>query len=263
MKTVIQFLKLLNFRTILITIVSLALTYLCIRLNLNANMPFGLVSAAVIFPIVFSINSAYQRREEALKFFAVTRANVVAVFFSHRDWGNREEVEDMLGVLQLIEELLTQIRIYLSNKKETNSSHLTKVYSIFSKISLSHEKLRKAGASDVEISRANENLRRLMVAFEQMKNIADYRTPRALRIFSQFFLSTLPLIYTPYFAYLASNNFISIGYAISILYSVALVSLGRVQEELENPYDGIGEDDIDLDILSDYRTALLPLIQKS
>lgn len=47
-----------------------------------------------------------------------------------------------------------------------------------------------------------------------------------------------------------------VGYAVAVLYSLVLVSLDNIQEDLENPYDGIGEDDINLEIPPDYRQAL-------
>jgi len=36
------------------------------------------------------------------------------------------------------------------------------------------------------------------------------------------------------------------------LYSIVLVGLDNIQDELENPYDGIGPDDLHLDIAEDY-----------
>ena len=35
-------------------------------------LPTGLIGIAIVFPIVFSINAAYHRREEALGYFAAT-----------------------------------------------------------------------------------------------------------------------------------------------------------------------------------------------
>ena len=82
---------------------------------------------------------------------------------------------------------------------------------------------------------------------EQMKNISIYRTPRALRSFTRIFLTIFPIVFGPYFAFLAASSFPAVGYGIAILYTIVLVGLDNIQEGLENPYDGIGVDDIDLE----------------
>ena len=84
-----------------------------------------------------------------------------------------------------------------------------------------------------------------MTNFEKMRNIAVYRTPRSLRAFTRFFLSSFPILFGPYFAFLASTSFPTVGYCIALIYSLVLVGLDNIQEDLENPYDGIGVDDID------------------
>jgi hypothetical protein len=59
-------------------------------------------------------------------------------------------------------------------------------------------------------------------------------------------------LFGPYFAHLATKFFPVVGYIIAILYSLVLVSLDNIQEDLENPYDAIGEDDVNLDISEEY-----------
>jgi len=39
-----------------------------------------------------------------------------------------------------------------------------------------------------------------------------------------------------------------LGHIIAILYRLVLVSLDDIQEDLENPYDAIGEDDVNLNL---------------
>jgi hypothetical protein len=44
-----------------------------------ADFPVMLVSVAIVFPVVFSIDSAYKRRENALKHLADFRGHAVAI----------------------------------------------------------------------------------------------------------------------------------------------------------------------------------------
>jgi hypothetical protein len=45
-----------------------------------------------------------------------------------------------------------------------------------------------------------------------------------------------------------TTSFVRRRYGVAIVYSVVLVSLDNIQENLENPYDRMGRDDIDLEI---------------
>ena len=70
MKVIINFSKIIDGQTVIITFLAILSTYLCDRFGFYADLPSGLIGIAIIFPIVFSINSAYKRREEALKSFS-------------------------------------------------------------------------------------------------------------------------------------------------------------------------------------------------
>jgi hypothetical protein len=84
----------------------------------------------------------------------------------------------------------------------------------------------------------------MMIAFETTKHVYQYRTPKTLRAFSDFFIVVLPIAYGPYFAYMASKSSSVLAYIMPVLLSVILVSLDNIQDHLENPFDQIGEDDV-------------------
>ena len=65
MKTITDFWSILDTQTLIVTILALGSTFLCQHFGLLADIPTGLIGLAVVFPIVFSINAAYRRREEA------------------------------------------------------------------------------------------------------------------------------------------------------------------------------------------------------
>jgi hypothetical protein len=93
-----------------------------------------------------------------------------------------------------------------------------------------------------------------------MRNIYLYRTPTALRTYSQIFLNVFPILFAPYFAYLSAQNALSSGFLVAALYSLILVSLENIQEGLENPYDGLGADDLNLNLAERYCELLTTLI---
>src|SRR5690349_23754563 len=107
--------------------------------------------------------------------------------------------------------------------------------------------MRAAHLSSTECSRLNQYVGRMIAAFENTRNIYEYRTPRALRAFSDFFILLLPILYGPYFAYQAVQFSRELFYVMPILFALILVGLANIQDHLENPFDQIGEDDVTID----------------
>jgi predicted membrane chloride channel (bestrophin family) len=65
-----------------------------------------------------------------------------------------------------------------------------------------------------------------------------------LRAFSKIFTIMLPILYGPYFAYLAEDYSSGLIYIVPVLFSIILISLDNIQDHLENPFDLVGEDDV-------------------
>jgi len=65
MKTIKNFFRVFDHQTVIVTLLAVGATFFCRRYGLQAEIPAGLIGLAVVFPIVFSINAAYRRREEA------------------------------------------------------------------------------------------------------------------------------------------------------------------------------------------------------
>jgi hypothetical protein len=250
----------MDWQTLVVTLLAVASTFLCNYFKLLANIPVSLIGLAVVFPIVFSINAAYKRREEALKFFSGIKGHAVALYYAHRDWApgaEGAESEHAGRIRRTIESVLATIKDDLGEKGRTQGS-LEAVFKAFSDISASHEKLRESGVAANEISRVNQYLSKMMIDFERMRNIAHYRTPIALRAYSRVFLNLFPIAFGPYFAYLCSEaeTFPYVGYMVAVLYSLVLVTLDNLQEDLEDPYDELGADDIKLGVAEDYNPVM-------
>ena len=256
MEKIGNFFKLINYHTVIVTILAVVSTYLCHRFQWEANMPSGLIGIAVVFPIVFSINAAYRRREEALRYYGSLKAHAVSLIWAHRDWNTetrsekvREQVENAKN---LVEKLISALQDYFLAPRSEEDRLFKQVYETFGQFSHSHEELRKAGLAANEVSRANQYLRAMAIEFERMKNIRRYRTPVALRAYSFVFLNSFPILFGPYFAYLIKNSNTGVGYAVAVIYSLVLVSLDNIQEGLEDPFDQTGMDDIKLDVADEY-----------
>ncbi|MCH7535335.1 MAG: hypothetical protein IH948_06255, partial [Bacteroidetes bacterium] len=127
---------------------------------------------------------------------------------------------------------------------EHNNDAENKVLGTFREMSFGIKYLRAQGMSGSEVSRTNQYLSKMMISFEHLKHIHQYRTPLTLRAYSKVFISIIPVIYGPYFANVSMDKSIEISFILPALFSVILVSLDNIQEHLENPFDNVGEDDI-------------------
>ena len=235
----------INVKAIVISLLAVVSTYVCLQLNILADFPLTLIATAIVFPIVFSINSAYKRREAVLDDYASMKAHGRAIYFATRDWledsdeFKREKCRALLGNL-----LLTNRELFSSPRSEMPQLE-EKVYGQFSSLSrFIREDLRQAGLASGEVSRCNQYLSKMLLSFEQIKHVYQYRTPRTLRAFSDFFITILPPLYGPYFAQIAAGFSPQLTYVMPVLFALVLVSLDNIQEHLENPFDQVGEDDV-------------------
>jgi len=251
-----SFWSVVDWQTYVVTALALCATFFCHKYGFTAELPSGLIGIAIIFPIVFSINAAYRRREEVLRHFASLKAHGVALCFAHSDWsgsdeGGKQRSEGLL--FQLIDQILG---LFSSKYDDHDGAKASSVYAQFKAFSKSHEELRASGVSTSEISRANQYLRCMIIDFEKMRNIKLYQTPKSLRAYSQIFLNLFPILYAPYFAQICVDSSLFSGHAVAVLYSLVLVTLDNIQEDLEDPFDGVGVDDVNLDVAEEYRNIL-------
>lgn len=122
-----------------------------------------------------------------------------------------------------------------------------RVQAAFSRLSDFVRGMRRHGLAATECSRLNLYASRMMLGYENIRNIYEYRTPRSLRAFSDFSILLLPILYGPYFAYQAVQFSRDLFFVMPILLALILVGLANMQDQLENPFDQIGPDDIVID----------------
>lgn len=241
-----QFFRIFDFQVLLISVLAVIATHYCIAYSIHSDLPSSLVAVAIVFPIVFSIGAAYERREEALQSLGSLRAGIAAIYFAHRDWVKNSASHADRG-RELGLRLYAGIRDALMAKPKERSVKSLAVYEVFSAYSQSHEALREAGLGSTELSRINNFLWNMMSDFEQVRMIADYRTPGSLRAFSKIYLNLFPILYAPFYADIAGKGGDVFGYGVAIAYACVLVGLNNIQDRLENPFDGVGDDDVRFD----------------
>ena len=80
------FVQIFDRKALIVAALSLTTTYLSAQAGIRLDMPLELIGIAIVFPIVFSTGRAFQRRESALVELADFKANLIGLYFAHRDW---------------------------------------------------------------------------------------------------------------------------------------------------------------------------------
>lgn len=236
-----------NAKSVIISGLAVIATWACLKFNITADFPLTLIATAIVFPLVFSISTAYNRREKALEDYGSLKAHGRALYLAARDWNSKSPPARREAVESVLRDLLFACRDLFTSPVTSARKHEERVYKAFSDLSLIVKQLRGDGLVENECSRCNQYLSRMMQSFENIKHIYEYRTPRSLRAFSDFFILLLPVLYGPYFAFQAKEFRPEFFFIMPVLFALILVGLANIQDHLENPFDQIGEDDVAID----------------
>ncbi len=234
-----------NIKTLYVSILAVGSMIICREYGIQGSFPLTLISTAIIFPIVFSIGGAYKRREAALAHYGSIKALGRAIYYAVRDWMPEADDTSLTKTRDTLGKLMIGMRDLFTQPEEEMIDHEEAVYSAFSELSLLiRVELRDKGLPGGECSRLYSYMSKMMVAFENTKHIFQYRTPRSLRAYSDFFILALPIMYGPYFVASSTGYSLYLEYVMPLLFAFILVGLDNIQEHLENPFDQIGVDDV-------------------
>jgi hypothetical protein len=90
---------------------------------------------------------------------------------------------------------------------------------------------------------------------ENAMGLKMHGTPISLRAYCLVFIYVFPLVFIPTLVHAMQANQTWIVYGLSCLHGFILISLFNVQDDMEDPFDQIGLDDIKLDKFEYHRTA--------
>jgi predicted membrane chloride channel (bestrophin family) len=240
-----------NFNDLVLIFLSTIGTYICKTYGFIGDLPMSFLFTSIIFPIVFSINSAYRRREDALRCLADIKAHGLALYLASKNWTMTDQKADKIYIRNLLVSFYADMREYLTQDSETMEKGDANIYEKFSRISIFIQELRKGGTTPSELSRLDQYLSKIMTDYERLKSVLLYRTPYSLRSFTLFFNYSFPLFCAPYFGYYltkySTEPYYELYYLLPVLYSCILVSLSNIQDQLENPFDMDSDDDLRID----------------
>lgn len=239
------FFSLLRFETFLILIVSVGSCFLTIHYELNVRSNMMLFGLIISFPLVFSIQSAYKRRERALEYLGDLKAGLTAVAETFRmakklSESNRIAANNLL--IHAFDEFVTYLKTGVSNPKTVyeNFTHIT-----------SFALIHKDEMSSKILLRITKYMKYVYTSTAYLTSIKTHRTIIGVRVLSYIFITMFPAVQASFLLYTFGSYLPdSIIYVISIVTSITLSALLLIQKQLEDPFDQDGLDDIKLEEFS-------------
>ena len=215
--------------------------------QINLAIDFTIISIAIVFPLVFSITSAYQRRQESITTFAEFRNKIIDIsnLFFAVNGVRMDDYDKLYNELLAAQSLLVE---YIKSPNENGKFDLLrkKRKTILILID-SYKHLFNEREKDSLIRVKNE----LFLSAEKLRGTKIHETPISLRKYCLIFIYLSPLLYDSQLVLsqpaLGFNIETVISLLFSLLVSFVLMALYNVQEYIENPFDQNGLDDLKID----------------
>jgi hypothetical protein len=256
----------INFRTLYAFLIAILATWLSYRFNLIYNLDLTIISVAVVFPLVFTLQSAFRRREKALEHLGRAKGALAAInyCFSYSKKIDETEKQKIYAEVKNVKKELLRFLYTESNDKEKLNIAVSKIQHFISE----HRSIIGRSLS----LRVFRLMRDVIMGIENTISIKTHRTPFSIRAYCLIFIYAFPFFYAPSLIKniqypdtifidiinsapipFLENRFALIIYGLNIIITFFLITLYNVQEQIENPFDQKGVDDIILDnYLIDY-----------
>ncbi len=235
----------INYRMVLIVIETLVVYFFYDKFDFNLQIDFTILSIAIVFPLVFSITSAYQKRQDALSEFNSFRNKLIELsnLFHAVDGINKKNYSSFFKTLLSLQDNL--IFVLTDNSSNNMDNIRSKRKEIFYTLT-QYKKLYNEREKDSIIRVKNE----LFESVEKLNTLKIHSTPISLRVYCLVFIYLSPLVYNSnILASFVNNNFLELVVSLffSVIIGFILMALYNIQEYIEDPFDQQGLDDLKFD----------------
>lgn len=236
-----KYLAIIDLQTFYVLSLCMVVTYLCFMFGFSYSLNITLFSIAVIFPLVFTIREAFRRRDSVIKLLSIFKSSLNATYycFANNDKLSIEEKGLVSDKLEAISHLFFEALKGNRYDSERVRSELNEVFEFL-----------EAHRSAISNGTALKIIRFLKDVHESMENtvgIKMHGTPISLRAYCLVFIYVFPIIFIPTLVHDIGIDDHWIVYSLAAIHGFILISLYNVQDAMEDPFDQIGLDDIQLD----------------
>lgn len=240
-----KYLSIINKRTFIALAITSVAAFITITFEFEYNFDLTMISIAIIFPLVFTIRSAFKRREKALEFLSRFRTGLITTDASIQA-NTKITLADRKEIRSYILELSKMLVLYLGPDPLPMEKVRAAATKITNFIDLRREIFKMSPSLKI-----HGFMRDVYMGLEATSGIKEHHTPTSIRAYCLVFIYLYPIIYTPslYFRMNSGNADFDhwVLYFLAMFSTFILISLFNVQEQLENPFDQQGLDDILLD----------------
>ena len=242
--------------------------FLCSRavLDIQYSTSLEIVAYGTIFPLTFGIECAFANREKAVQGLAEIKALASTIYMQAASWDRTGSGNFAAKMNMILMDMIKHMEIYCRNplasqvsfplRRDVNSGSADHyVYDAFAR--LAHEielrgpdmgyepKGRQGGMMGK--GRLWECTRRIMCAWEDVKTVRYYTSPRVLRRFCHCMIHAIPILLAPYWVYFCAEDHDQTidplygcvsGYFLGIIFCVILITLDRVRDGLDFCFEG-------------------------
>lgn len=255
-----KYVTVVNYRTLIAVLISIFATWISYRYKFIFNLDLTLISVAVVFPLVFTLGSAFQRREKALEHLGRAKGALAAIKYCF-SFSNKIEESEKERIYDEVNNVKSALIVFLYSPVGSKE----KVTISVGKIQEFIEKHRDNIGRSLSL-RVYRLMRDVIMGIENSISIKLHRTPQSIRAYCELFIYVFPFFYAPTLiknieypnvsfeeiingdlAPMLDDKFSLIIYGLNIVISFFLITLFNVQEQIENPFDQEGVDDIMLE----------------
>jgi len=236
-----KILNLFNLRTFLVLLISQLAAFLVIHFQIKFHLDLLLFGLAIGFPLAFSIQSAFKRRERALEYFSLFKAGLTAIYNSFRV---SEDLPD--DKKNEIRNTMTIISNQLIHQLENHEPGYKVMQNTVDKI-LEFVAKNRSNLSNRNVLRMVRYIRDVTESSVYLISLIRHRTMIGLRFYSIVFILIFPIIQAPIIYYRLGDLVPTWSiYMILAVGSLILVTLSNFQTMIEYPFDKKGIDNIHL-----------------
>ena len=235
-----KYLIVLNHRTVVVILISVIATKVVQHFALSLDLDLVLLSIAILFPLVFTIRGSFRRREKALEFLSTFKTGLVLCLYSiDRSEKTPEEIkQEFRNIIYAISDKLLG---YINGSKLSMDDVQRQIHKVNDFLISNKEII--SGNAKTRIVRYMKEVNEGAISTMAIKN---HRTPISLRAYCLVFIYIFPFIHgANLMARINSNDhLIWVVYLVNCVISFVLITLYNIQENLEDPFDLKGLDDI-------------------
>jgi hypothetical protein len=237
-----------NVRTFLAIAISQLATFLAIQYHWELSHNILLFSLAIVFPLHFSLQAAFKRREKALEYFSLFKAGSMAVHYSFQvseDLPDDKKLEARTVIKNLFATLIDQLEGY----KPGFAPMQIRLNEVMAFAERNRETISKRN-----VLRVIRYMKDVTDSATYLTSLISHRTMHGIRFYATLFILLFPFIQAPIVMHTLGSRVPEWTlYALAGLGSVIVITLDNFQKMIEYPFDPKGLDNIkirefDLDI---------------